>query len=101
MDNSAQITKEQKDKLYNELYDALLAGLEVNSISHDDSQVSAEFILSSLEKTHDYNSLMFFLQDLSNRWPVYKDVYTRYKKNDNEKEDSEALAKTRNQLNSL
>ncbi|GEM_PF-6858888 len=100
MDNTS-VSEEQKNNLYNELYDALLTGLQTSTLSHEDSQFSAEFILESLDKIDSEDSMLFFLQDLANRWPVYKDTYLKYKDNDTQKQEASTLDATREKLNSI
>lgn len=89
-----QITEEFKNGLYHELVNAMIAGLEKGELFEDDSSVSADFILESIEKAKDRNEILFFLENLAKRWDVYRPVFNKYK-------SEELLGKVQGELSQL
>ena len=61
MDQSAVITEDTKNSIYNQLADAMIAALETNTLSHDDSQISSKYILDNLDNAKTHGELLTFL----------------------------------------
>lgn len=89
-----QLTEEFKKDLYHELVDAMIAGLEKGELFEEDSSASADVMLENIEKAANKNEIVFFLENLSKRWDVYRPVYIKYK-------SDELLGKVQGEINQL
>lgn len=77
---SVQIDEQTKKKIYEDLAEELIAGLEKGLILEQDSKDSAGLILDKLDKIHTREELIVFLELLSRRWDIYREVYLEVKK---------------------
>ncbi len=83
MDVSRQpLSVEMKKKVYDDLADAVIAGLEREQILTDEAAASAHFILSRVEKAQTLGELTQALRELSLRWDIYINVFLDLKKKD-------------------
>ena len=98
MDQSAVITEDTKNSIYNQLADAMIAALETNTLSHDDSQISSKYILDNLDNAKTHGELLTFLEEASNKWPAYKGVYLAFEEQKTKTEDSTQLEEAREKL---
>lgn len=75
-----QIDEQTKKKIYEDLAEALIAGLEKGLIPEQDSQDSSAFILDNLDAIQTREELIRFLETLCRRWDIYREVYLEVKK---------------------
>ncbi len=101
MDNSIQITSEQKDEIYSKLADAMIDGLENGTLSPQDSEVSSQYILEQLGSITTRAELLTVLEDVSNRWSSYKTVYFELKEEDAKKQDTAQIEQAQQELQSI
>lgn len=87
-----------KNKIYKDLLDALLKGLESGKNTEKDAQESSGFILDNLEKITNQEELISFLETISNKWPVYHDVLLRIKEEHQENQDQQKIEDAREQI---
>lgn len=101
MDNSTQISEEAKNIIYTQLADAMLEGLETNVLSGKDSETSAQYVLERLEAVTTQEELLSFLEEVSDRWPTYKNVYLSAKEDAMQARDNLQILETEKQLQSI
>jgi len=78
--------------LYNELCAAMIEGLKAHSIQYESAQESAKTILQ-LDSIKTYPELLTFLEEVSEKWPVYKPVYFLVKEVEAKVADEAILSK--------
>lgn len=71
---NSSINSEYREKIYKELAEVMLHDLEAGQISIEESKKLSQFILDHLDSVKTYTELSSFLQELVNKWPVYKTV---------------------------
>ncbi len=101
MDNSALVTPEQRDAVYAKLADAMIRAMEAGAMDDTGSQQSSQFVLDRLETLSSREELMVFLEELSNRWPVYKEVYLSFKAEEVAIQDNTQLQQAQQQLGEI
>lgn len=72
--SSVIITEEFREKIYKELAEVMLHGLESGQVSVEDSKKLSIFVLDRMDNLKTYGELVSFLQELVNKWPVFKTV---------------------------
>lgn len=93
--NPDAVTSEEREKLYKELAEKMLQGLETGEIEVEASEDSSEYILEHLDKVQTKAELMAFLEEVGNRWPVYKTMTT---KEVTEQKDQDKITDIQDQL---
>jgi len=66
----------KKKETVNKITGLLIEALEKETMTEDEAQPVARFILDEKEKVKDANGLVVFIQTLSSRWPLFKDLST-------------------------
>lgn len=74
MDNSTQISEEEKNNTYTRLSDLLLLALEAGVISTEDAHDASAYILNRLDSLPSHAYLEAFLEEISERWPCFKPI---------------------------
>lgn len=69
------LTPEYREKIYSVLADAMFNGLDTGKVSVEDSKKMAGFILDQLDDIQVWSELVVFLNELSDKWPIYKSVF--------------------------
>lgn len=77
-----KITEDQKEKIYGELMNLIIDGLDKGVIFKEDAQDAAEFILARMEKVDTEKDLILFLDDLARKWDVFLPEFHLVKKNE-------------------
>lgn len=72
--SSVSISSEYREKVYKELAEVMLHGLESGQISVEESKALSRFVLDNLDNVKNYAELSSFLKELVDKWPVYKAV---------------------------
>ena len=101
MDNNAPITEVDKNNVYNSLADALIKGLENNSLTVEESQLSSQYILSGLETISTKEQLISFLEDISTRWPAYKETFIMVKEQELNQKDTQQIKEVQKELQTV
>ena len=102
MDDSAQVFSDgQKDEIYKKFTDALVFALENNLITVEESELSADFVLQNIDEVTSKESLLIFLDDLSCKWPAYKNLYLKEKGEETAVEDQTKIAEIQSNLDNL
>jgi hypothetical protein len=102
MDDSSPIfSKEQKDEIYKKFTEALLLALNNNLITVAESELSADFVLQNIDEVASKESLLVFLEDLSCKWPAYKNLYLKEKGEETAVDDQTKIAEIQNSLSVL
>lgn len=83
-----------KQKLYDELFQALIDGLKKGIITEEESGTSAEFILDQFSKVTSKEELMTVLEAAATGWKAYQGVYAKI-------QDAEQIGKIENDLAKL
>lgn len=76
--NSAVIDENLKNEVKASLLQTIISGLEKKTLSLVEMKTSANYILDHIEKIKNYSQFMVFMDDLNNKWSVFKDVYKIY-----------------------
>jgi hypothetical protein len=100
-DATLMLTKEQKDPIYDELYDAMIEGLDNGTLTVEASENSAEYIYDKLDKVTNQAELFEFLEKVSTLWDAYKSVYLKHKGSNLQNQDDDNLSEVKNNLNAM
>lgn len=65
--------------LKKKLVDILLTALEKKEIQLDHSRSAANYILDNIQNDAGKETIIAFLSDLAEKWPIFKDTLTIYK----------------------
>ena len=101
MDESTQISKKKKNKLYAELSDLLLRALENNAIDAENAQDASAFILERIDQIEDGLFLEAFLEELVDRWFCFQPILLEYQQKAEEKQAQEGIQDIQNQINQI
>jgi hypothetical protein len=94
MDNTThQVSQDFREKVYKDLWQVTLSSLEHGELSEDDSQVVADFVLERLDNINTYSELFLFLDNLSNRWPIFSNIYLLIKSEETNKDKIDSIQK--------
>jgi len=93
--------EELKNKTYEQLKEAMVNALVKKDLSEEEMGESARYISFHLGAVESPEELMLFLDDLSNRWVIYKDACLALKKEETQQEDQERLQKAQEELKNL
>ena len=74
------ITEAEKKKIYDELAEYLISGLEKAEIFEEEAAHSADFVLKRLDTIATRRQLLEFLAQLSSKWDIYRPAYEKVKK---------------------
>jgi spore coat polysaccharide biosynthesis protein SpsF (cytidylyltransferase family) len=79
MDKSQKVFDENlKNEVKAALLQAIISGLEKKSLSLIQMKASANYILDHIEDIKNYSQFMVFMDELNNKWSIFKDVYRIY-----------------------
>lgn len=92
-------SEEDRKKIYDELADLMIDGMEKGLLSGPESKISAQFILDNLEMIKTHEEFKKFLSDLSKKWTVYLPAYTKIKESISKQEDDKKLKEITDKLN--
>lgn len=95
------ITEDYRKKIYDDLADTMIAGLINGEILDEESKDSSKYILSNLDNIKTEQELMQFLEDLANKWSVYRTVLLKLKNEQVKSEDVKKLSEVQNKLHQL
>jgi hypothetical protein len=93
--------EELKNKTYEQLKEAMINGLVKKDISEEQAGESARYISFHLSAVESPEELTLFLEDLSNRWNIYKNVSLDIKTTQSQQEDLAKLQEVKKELGSL
>lgn len=101
----ADITEESRKKIYDQLANAMIEGMEKGELNDEESKKSAQCILENLDDLETEEELIEFLQELSDNWPSYKSTYDNIKMQtkakNNQKHDETQIREIQDKLNQL
>jgi len=100
MASSLDLSELQK-KAYADLLDATILALESGELTPDESEKSSRSIVRNLDGLESYTELIFFLRDLSAKFPAYRGIYITYKQNEVAQKDQEKLEEVKEKLHKL
>lgn len=101
MDDNTQISDEARDKIYTQIADTMIEGLEAGTLSADESQQSSQYILDRLDDVHTFQEAVELLKDVSERWPAYRNALSVIEKEGSEKQDEAKIQKAQEQLHNI
>jgi hypothetical protein len=102
MDNSNQVfTQEFKDQIYAEMAETIISALESAQITVEESEKSAAFVVEKFDQITSKEQLISFLEELSNAWTVYRDLYIKVKGNDTKIEDEAKISEIQTNLDNI
>jgi hypothetical protein len=102
MDNSSQVFSEDyKQQIYAEMAETAISALENAQITVEDSQKAATFILEKFKPIASQDQLISFLEELSNSWSIYRDLYVKIKGADTKAEDQTKINEIQENLDNL
>ncbi len=94
------VSEAARNVLYNELCQAMIDGLKSHIIQYESAQNSAEYILK-LDEIRNYPELLAFLNELAEKWPVYRPVYFLVKEVETKVKDETLMNNVMNELKSF
>jgi hypothetical protein len=100
-DLSQILTDEQKEQINKDFNDALMLALENGQITVAESEQSADFMLQNFGEVSSKASLLIFLEELSNTWPAYKNLYLKQKGEETVVENQAKISEIQSNLDSL
>jgi len=101
MDNSVQISEEEKNKIYNELTDLLLRALEGNTMDTGEAQSASTYILSRLDELRDRIMIEAFLEELVQRWHCFQPILLAQEVKDEETQQKESIQNIQNEIQQI
>lgn len=93
--------EELKNKTYEQLKEAMVNGLVKKDLSEEQAGESARYISFHLGEVESPEELTLFLDDLSDRWNIYKNVSLEIKTAQSQEEDRVKLQEVKKELKSL
>ena len=88
--------------MINKITGMLIEALEKETLTREEGQLAATFILGQKEKINNEISLNSFLEELVKQWPMYKDfTETQKKAQQFDIQDQQKLDQIKNQLSEL
>lgn len=82
-----------KKDVKRKLVDALVNGLRTEKLSLKDMKISSNFILDKIDLIKNLSQLIVFLDELSQKWPVFSEVLKFYKFSLSEEKEKEVIDK--------
>ncbi len=70
------LTKEREDQITRAILEAIATGLENGTIHNADSATIADFWEGKVDSIKTEEDLLSFLLELSQKWPVFANLYT-------------------------
>jgi len=83
---------------YTKLKDILISSLDNNLITEAEMSKSARFISYHLDTVENKFELMIFLQQLFERWQIYKSVYIYFKDLEHQENDAKKVLEVQDKL---
>lgn len=68
------VTSEYREKVYKELAQAMLDGLDKGTITVEQSDEISHFVLDHLDNVGSTADLIVFVKELASKWPAYQSV---------------------------
>ncbi len=96
---SGSITLEYRDRVYKELAQATLDGLDTGRITVEQSKEIAQFVLERLDGVNTQVELNSFLQELINKWSVFQSVSLKLQEEGFKDEKIKEVQENINQIN--
>jgi UDP-2,3-diacylglucosamine pyrophosphatase LpxH len=87
-----------KKKVYSELADAMITGLDQAQIIPEEVQKSADYILRYLNEAKTEDDLLLILGELGSRWNIYNGVFLKYKTEQIKRRDQQKLQEVKSRL---
>lgn len=85
------------DNLKNEvkanLLQAIVSGLEKKTLSLAQMKSSANYILDNIDKIKNYSQFIVFMDDLNNKWTIFKDAHNIYSNRFYQEKEKEVINK--------
>lgn len=93
MANSQIFDDNLKNEVKASLLQGIISGLEKKTLSLVQMKASANYILDHIEKIKNYSQFMVFMDDLNNKWSVFKDSYKIYSNRFYQEKEKEVISK--------
>lgn len=94
MDQKSTLFDENlKNEVKANLLQAIISGLEKKTLSLAQMKATASYILDNIEKIKNYSQFMIFMNDLNNKWSVFKDTYKIYSNRFYQEKEKEVINK--------
>lgn len=94
MDNSsAVIDEKKKSKIMNDVVSSLINAYGSKAISYFEMRKAATYILDHFELIKTQNDLIYFLENLSGYWQVFKNVMVLEKLGSHQDKEAEMIEK--------
>jgi hypothetical protein len=100
-DLSQILTEEPKEQINKDFNDALMLALENGQITVDESEQAADFMVLNFDEVSSKMSLLVFLEELSNTWPAFKNLYLKQKGEETAVENEAKISEIQSNLNTL
>lgn len=79
MDKNQKVFDEKlKNEVKASLLQAIISGLEKKTLSLAQMKTSANYILDHIENIKNYSQFLVFMDDLNNKWTIFKDIHKIY-----------------------
>lgn len=92
------ITAEYREKVYKELAQAMLDGLDKGTITIEQSDEISHFVLDHLDNVGTIADLIVFVKELASKWPVYQSVLLRLQDESQKDEKIKGVQENINQI---
>lgn len=66
---------EHKELIERQTLEAIATALEKNEMTEADIPPISKFVLEQIDKIQDIDQLIIFLQELSNKWPIFRGLF--------------------------
>ena len=94
MDQKSTLFDENlKNEVKANLLQAIISGLEKKTLSLVQMKASANYILDHIEKIKNYSQFLVFMDDLNNKWSIFKDINKIYNNRLYQEKEKEVINK--------
>lgn len=101
MDKNSPIDEKLREEVKSKLLQQIISGLQTNQMNLIQKRQSAGFILDNFDNIKNYSDLIFFLEMLRVRWPIFTDVYNIFKGKFYQVKEKELISKLTSYIHSL
>ena len=89
---------ELRTKVYEDLLQVMIRGLQDDKVNVEDSKLMAKFVVNNLDKVKTTQDVVSFLNELPKKWDLYRDVCVQLKYTEESKEDKKKLEDIQSKL---
>lgn len=86
---------QQKEQVQGKILQEISDDLKKGELSSDETTKIAGFVQEKIKLVNDRNELLAFLKELSDKWPIFNNIYQVEKGEEEQKKDVQAAEKAK------